>query len=306
MQNYYILNMETSKLELHFDRAAYAALTDAQKAEIKGAFLWSSYGKCWVSRTKNNHWRAEQIAKALELADAGKTGERLPFAEQVERQTERAEARAERYEERAIDAGREAHARFNSPANKTLSDMQGEPVKIGHHSEKRHRRLIERAWADMGKGAEAWQKSQHYESRAATARATASQKQLSNRGFLARRIKECEKELRDIGRALERAQAGPEEGREAWMERLCDRAEVHEDKLGFYRECLSALGGVQHSRATIKRGDRIKDRFGWLVVVRANPTTVSGKYTEQPLVGWDCKVPYAEILGHEPASSNAP
>ena len=30
----------------------------------------------------------------------------------------------------------------------------GEPIKIGHHSEKRHRALIERNWNRMGKSVE--------------------------------------------------------------------------------------------------------------------------------------------------------
>lgn len=52
--NSYIFNLETTKIELHFDKAEYDALTDEQKKEIKSNFLWSNRGKCWVSRAK---WR---------------------------------------------------------------------------------------------------------------------------------------------------------------------------------------------------------------------------------------------------------
>lgn len=55
-----IFNLETTKIELHFDKAEYDALTDEQKREIKSAFLWSNKGKCWVSRAKEpNLWRAK-------------------------------------------------------------------------------------------------------------------------------------------------------------------------------------------------------------------------------------------------------
>lgn len=43
----------------------------------------------------------------------------------------------------------------------------GEPIKIGHHSEKRHRALIERNHNRMGKSVEFSKKAEEYESRAA-------------------------------------------------------------------------------------------------------------------------------------------
>ena len=39
-----IFNRETLKLELHFDKADYQALTDAEKSRVKSAFLWSRSG----------------------------------------------------------------------------------------------------------------------------------------------------------------------------------------------------------------------------------------------------------------------
>lgn len=76
--SYFIRNRETGKLELHFDKADYDDLTDDQKREIKGAFLWGRRSGCWISRCKEpNLWRAEKIAKALGLADGGTTGEIL-------------------------------------------------------------------------------------------------------------------------------------------------------------------------------------------------------------------------------------
>lgn len=43
----------------------------------------------------------------------------------------------------------------------------GEPIKIGHHSEKRHRALIQRNWDRMGKSVELSEKAEKYEDRAA-------------------------------------------------------------------------------------------------------------------------------------------
>jgi len=99
-----------------------------------------------------------------------------PFAEwfadrleSAERFQERKEARIERYEERAEQAKAEANARFNSPANKCLSSMDGQPILIGHHSEKRHRALIARAHNDMDKGCEEVKKAEYYKDKAISA-----------------------------------------------------------------------------------------------------------------------------------------
>ena len=108
--DYFIRNRETGKLELHFAKATYDALDDAQKREIKSSFLWSRRSGCWISRAKEpNLWRAERVAKTLGLTDAGTIGERLSFAEQQERKTERAQRRAERfdgYADSAAERGR--------------------------------------------------------------------------------------------------------------------------------------------------------------------------------------------------------
>ena len=41
----------------------------------------------------------------------------------------------------------------------------GEPIKVGHHSERRHRKLIERNWARMGKSVSETEKAQEYKRR---------------------------------------------------------------------------------------------------------------------------------------------
>lgn len=79
---------------------------------------------------------------------------------------ERQEARRARYLERAERARQESEARWNSPANQILHDMGGEPIKVGHHSERRHRRLIERAHRDCDRAVELAGKASHYERRA--------------------------------------------------------------------------------------------------------------------------------------------
>lgn len=75
------------------------------------------------------------------------------------------EARRERYEERAEKARKEGERRVNA-AMQGLPPM-GEPIKVGHHSEKRHRRALERSDQNMRKASESYSKAEYYESKAA-------------------------------------------------------------------------------------------------------------------------------------------
>ena len=54
----YIKNLETLKIELHFEKSDYMAMSENDKQKLKSAFLWSNSGKCWVSRAKepNLYW----------------------------------------------------------------------------------------------------------------------------------------------------------------------------------------------------------------------------------------------------------
>jgi hypothetical protein len=90
-------------------------------------------------------------------------------AERIARWRRHREGRAIRFEELAEKAKREANARFNSHNIQTVRGMAGEPVKIGHHSEKRHRRLLERADNDMRASFEASEKAKHYQAKALAA-----------------------------------------------------------------------------------------------------------------------------------------
>jgi hypothetical protein len=82
---------------------------------------------------------------------------------------ERKQARIERYEARAAKARSESSSRFNSDNINTVRGLQGQPVLVGHHSEKRHRKLLERADNDMRKSFEASKKADYYAEKAVAA-----------------------------------------------------------------------------------------------------------------------------------------
>lgn len=77
---------------------------------------------------------------------------------------------ARRKAERLLGAGANAEKKSTQfwEASKEGRDFLalGEPIKIGHHSEKRHRALIERNHNRMGKAIELEKKAEEYQSRA--------------------------------------------------------------------------------------------------------------------------------------------
>ena len=79
---------------------------------------------------------------------------------------ERREARKLRYEEISEKAEERSIQYSNSRANRILAMTPGQPIIIGHHSERMSRRLHEKAWQDIGKSIEEDKKSQYYKERA--------------------------------------------------------------------------------------------------------------------------------------------
>ena len=65
-----------------------------------------------------------------------------------------AKRRAERRREWSVSANKKSHEYFEK-SNKDRDFLSlGEPIKIGHHSERRHRKAIADAWRNMGKSVE--------------------------------------------------------------------------------------------------------------------------------------------------------
>ena len=269
MKNYYILNKETGKLELHFEKETYQALTDAQKKEMKSNFLWGRNSGCWISRAKwpNTHW-AERCAVSMGLENAGEMGERMTFAEQMERKAERAERRADRYENRA-----DAHATSADHLRKPILDMHGDIAfftqpNMNTAGGRAFTRRREKMFASFERGFDEFRKSEYWQERAAAARRTAEQSELKDRAFLDRRIRERESDIRKLKKRIEECESAIASTPQDHSEKLeqekknldswLDRLEVKLDELGFYQDCLEAVGGIAFSRDNVKVGFTVK------------------------------------------------
>ena len=78
-----------------------------------------------------------------------------------------AKNRAEKLNNASLNAEKKSNQYYEASNEGRDFLALGEPIKIGHHSEKRHRALIERNWERMGKSVEFSKIAETYESRAA-------------------------------------------------------------------------------------------------------------------------------------------
>lgn len=312
----YIFNLETTKIELHFEKSDYDALTDEQRRELKSAFLWSNYGKCWVSRAKEpNLYRAKQIAQKLGFTEEQRDGERLTYAEQLQRQSERAEERADRYDGYAKNAAKRGE-QYQKPLNSMRGDTAffTQPIISGHAGSRTFANRRERMYQQYHKGFEEYRKSDYFKSRAQTARETASNTQFSDPAYLDRRIKECKKEIRDREKNIvhyEEILCAIENGAEkkkysgepittdevtSWIERELELVEKAMDKQAYLENCLDDLGGIPFSKENIKAGYIVRIGHREQVeIISTGPQNVIYKILSGGAAGMTLKAAYAEI-----------
>ncbi len=301
MNGTFIRNLETGKVELRFAKTDYLALPDSDKSNLKSACLFSGRLGCWISRATNNPWRSVEVAKALGLTDEGETGERLSFAEQQAAKVERAEERAERMEKHTENAEHRAAIAFErADLSESKSGIPlGQPILVGHHSERRHRRALERADNAMRRGIEESDKAKYFAQRAASAKYTASQADLQDKRYLQNRIDENAAQIRDVDRRLAEQEviSQTDEQAQAYKIRLTALRAEYVEKFDYFQAAMDALGGVSYSKENVKPGDCVRIRGRWETVVKANGKTVAVTCCFPcPL-----KYPWAEVQEHKPA-----
>jgi hypothetical protein len=315
--NHYIFNLETTKMELHFDKSDYDALIDEQRRELKSNFLWSRHGQCWVSRAKEpNLYYAKQVAKKLGFTGERREGERLSYAEQLERKAERADARADRYDGYAINAAARA-----VQLQKPITDMRGDIAfftqpNINSSAGRSFTNRREKMFEQYRHGFEEYRKSDFFKERARTARETASLAQFDDPAYLDRRIRECKKEIRnreknivhyeEIVCALEKGEVRMKrysgeiitlEEVTAWLERELELVEKSIDKQGYLENCLERLGGLKFNKGNIRPGYIVNvQRWGKVEVTNTGPLNFAFVILTGGAAGGTLQAAYAEII----------
>ncbi|MCU8163101.1 DUF3560 domain-containing protein [Vibrio vulnificus] len=78
----------------------------------------------------------------------------------------RIESKKERFSELSNKAQNESVLFYQASKDRASLIPFGQPILVGHHSEKRARKDAERIWRDMGKSVHAQEKADHYENKA--------------------------------------------------------------------------------------------------------------------------------------------
>ena len=220
-------------------------------------------------------------------------------AERLDGRRERLDARAERWEGKA-EASRAASDRL------TENIPFGQPILVGHHSEKRHRRTLERAQNLMFRSVDEQRAADELGRRAAAVGTNLDHS--ARPSVTARRIKETESELRVIERNLtgyERRHldhAGnpymienhePASGE--YRAQLEARRALLEERLTFDRAQLAAAVAsgayTLHNAETVHVGDVVRAWSGWRKVLKVNRVTVACESG----YSWTDKIKYTDI-----------
>lgn len=292
-------------------------------------FRWfPSLGMMGIQSSRDrqpNEYKINRAARALEEAGHTVTVEidrthRDPAqveADRAARQADRVAALENKADRRAADA----EAAWNAEQRATAAlPPGGEPIKVGHHSEGRHRRAIDRAHNALGKAVAADREADRAASRAESAARTT---ELRNSPVtVANRIHKLEAEQRADQRALdghtrtlftdgrgvkhtEQTTAATGEYRERIIARMAERAATITYWQGIRTAQIADGQAGDYRPDTITAGDLVKIRHhGWTPVLRTNKKTVSVQ-TPAPFGGRLIRhtVPYPEIQGHRPADA---
>ncbi len=216
---------------------------------------------------------------------------------------ERSEGRAEMLRARA--EARDAEATRRLAAADAIAERRpfGQPILVGHHSERGARADQRRIEGHMDKFVEAYGQARHAE-RAAKA----ADRHMAHREaplVVARRIDRLETDLRRTMAELEGRSAayGGRIPAGEWKAQVEVNIEHVEAQLAYWRgvrgDQVGAGRAGEYSAADFEPGDRVRARGQWRIVARVNRSTVS---VETPY-SWTDRVPFHEITCHARSDS---
>ena len=213
--------------------------------------------------------------------------------------------KAEIAEAQALKHHKESDERFERTWKSMKAIPLGQPILVGHHSEKSHRAHLKR----IDKGFEIARRekdiAEKLEGRAKRYRRKAVGEAP---GLIYRRIKKLEAEERGWNRSLKRLREEAQFAREhpKLAEKYGRKARPDEiarsrrylkntqERLKIEREKYNASGGIPAEKLQLKKGDLVRTQIGNARVVKVNPKTVTVKSSS---TGWSLKLDKSHIYG---------
>jgi hypothetical protein len=268
------VNHESQRVEVKYpDKPDYE---ERQKLKGKG-FRWSPKREAWVRKITSS---SMVKAQSLGFERAEDVGTPLTGGQKAQRELERMEKSAERHERKSARARVEAEEHHKDAKRMGEVIPMGQPILVGHHSEKADRRYRERIRKKEEKFVEKYRESKHEKGVSERVKKRAEYMK-KNPAYASKKIESLDKEVRLLDRRLETeydpVYSSSRAEFDEWQDRLRARRKEAIEERAFWAEHLKSLGGVKYSRESIKVGDRVKYRRQWYRVERVNPKSVTLK-----------------------------
>lgn len=313
---------------------------DVLKALRDNWRYFPSIARIGLGQSRDKNAQAHKINRAAEaLRAAGHEvtveideSQRRTFAEAEQERYDRAEDRAERFGEYAGNAAARSDAAYARVRQIGDGIPFGQPVLVGHHSERRHRRDLERMDNGMRTSIAEGRKADHYANRAAIAERYKDHRE--SIPVTLRRIAKLEADARRVQRELDGTPSRGNEAFASWIqpasgqhrERLLSRAADLADEIAYWRGIVAAAeqNGVKlWSSADFTKGDYVQLRGSgrWYLVERVNQKSLSvptgnnvgslavvtrdNVYHAMGPSQWTHKLPYDEVAGRKSAAEMA-
>lgn len=235
------------------------------RAEMKqNGFRYNPSRKQWVAKA---YPFREDLAKKY----AG-TIEEVNIEPNWAAKADRAESLAVKHEQKSDD--------LYKTSNKMFDVIPfGQPVLVGHYSEKTDRNYRDRAWNKRMKGVEEHQIAEKYADRADRYRQKAKGE---SPGLIYRRIQRLEADKRKMLRNKAEAEEKKSQRSLEWANRWL---KLYNDKLDVEYKKYKASGGLATDKVKFKPGDRIYTRHGVGTLVTMSKKTARVKLDPDPRSG---------------------
>ncbi|MEU8870471.1 DUF3560 domain-containing protein [Streptomyces javensis] len=258
-----------------------------------------SLGMLGIPRSRDKDadtWRINRAKTALEEAGHTVTVEidnddERSFSEAEADRAERASDRSERFEDYADNASRSSTARLDAAHQRSERFEFGQPILVGHHSERRARRDAAYIDDNMRKGIADGKRAGYWQDRAETA--AKYEEFRNNPQRTLRRLERLRADLREQerhhGEAVEKGYPSVERHARN-MRRLREEIEHWEAVV----EKAKADGVKLWGPEDFAPGDFVMYLRSWYEVVRVNPKTLS--------IAWNLRLAPKQVMSAEDAT----
>lgn len=232
-----------------------------------------------------------QVRVQVDTTLADRAGREERIAQRAQDRIDRLEARADRQEARA---GQEYAAYRQIAEHIPL----GQPVLLGHHSQARAERDIDRMGARMDGAVQHQERADQARSAATSARD--HQRHRHDPVTVANRVERLAADVRRLERTLAGLDAHDVPAEDAHRQRVEDQLAIDRADLEHWRGVRAyqvARGqATDYGRDSVAPGDLVKIRGHWHTVARANHKTVAVDTGHS----WTDKAPWHEVQDHRP------